>query len=299
LAVSGKVGSLQIWGCPELTDIRALANVTEIDVDFMLGHLSAFSSLDGVQNIRRIGWDLQLVALPKLTDLSSFSALREVGSVNVDSGTPVDLSALKLDTLGELALEGDVATLAGRVPPGTPRLEKLLVLDSPIADLRGLESIQTIGSIQIESTALRTLAGLEQLHSVISDFNLHAPNLQNVDALSSLATIGGMFRLDATQLESLHGLTALTQVGGTFALEHNSKLQSVDGAAALQSVQSLQIEDNPALTSLRGFSSLTQATGYTVQQNPQLPQCEANWLARRVAAMELPSGNGPPGMCAP
>lgn len=135
----------------------------------------------------------------------------------------------------------------------------LEIQQTPLTDLRGLESVETVeSSLWVEGNlALTSLAGLENLTRVGGLIISGNTALASLEGLSSLETIDEDAYISANDaLESLTGLTAL-QSAGSLEVRGNPKLVSLVGLEALSSVAAnLAILDNPELQSVDGLQSL-------------------------------------------
>jgi hypothetical protein len=84
----------------------------------------------------------------------------------------------------------------------------------------------------------------------------------------------------------------------TLLIANNPALENLDGLSGLTSVRGLlQVSTNTSLTSLRALTGLAAANSMTINGNRSLPECDVEWLAKRVK-LPTPSGqNGPMGAC--
>jgi hypothetical protein len=222
---------------------------------------------------------LMLMALPRLTSLSGLASLREIGDVTLYhcSGlTNVD------------GLENLQAVTA------------LTMVDAPhIQNLSGLANLERAdASLYLndvpELATLRGLAKLTQTKNVL---------INGLSSLKDLRGLEGIVELDGFEiaanaaLESFAGLENLVRAKNTILIANNMALSSLEGLSKLSTVQSLYLSANMSLSSLRGLSALSMASSLSIQGNRSLPECEVEWLAKRVNVPAARGQNGPPGSC--
>ena len=217
------------------------------------------------------------------------SALSQVGDASTESDglTISSCSGLRsLDGLGQLestpslSLEqnDNLETLAGMaltVPPNTlriranPRITTLAPVIPPGAWDANSIVLERMPGI----TSLQDFSGLRSVTSLMIS---ECDGLTDLTGLEQLKTALRIMIAQCAALTSMAGADNLTNVAGPLALW-----------------------TNPALTSLRPLAALERVGLLTLQNNAMLPQCEVDWLAKRLSK-EVPAGvNGPPGMCAP
>ena len=220
-----------------------------------------------------------------------------------------------------------VRSLAEAVPPGSWTAGEIMLSNMPgitsLADLKGLRGAGLELSIA-GCDGLTDLSGLEQV-TFIGAFMLQGnPNMQSLKGLDALEMIGDTAQINdmpslttlqglgrvtllqflqitgANALKNLQGLEGLESVPATVAISNNAGLVDLTGLDNLKIVGELQLNENPALTSLRKLSAITSTPArLSIGGNSVLPQCEVEWLAKRLNT-EVPAGtNGPPGMCEP
>ena len=123
--------------------------------------------------------------------------------------------------------------------------------------------------------------------------------LANLTGLSGVQQLNQLSVSGNASLKNLQGLALRTVA--ELGIDNNGALADLTGLETLTSVSStLSVQSNPSLISLRALSGLTSAGSMYVADNRRLPQCEVEWLAKRLnlpVSMDIP--NGPPGTCAP
>lgn len=185
-------------------------------------------------------------------------------------------------------------------------------------DLLALGRLTRVGgALQVSSTGLRTLDGLENLRSVGVAVRLRRnAELASIDGLSGLREVGSLTisdnpllpDLDALaqvivipgdvsvwscrDLYSLSGLQSLTFVGGSLSVRLNPSIVDL-GLHSLTTIrQALRITRNAALPSLNGLSGLRQVSGdVEIAENPSLRDVGAGIRLRGIGGSLRISGN--------
>ncbi len=150
-----------------------------------------------------------------------------------------------------------------------------------ITNLNGLSTLTTIGDgLSIENNnALTTLTGLENITSIIGDYDSLGQgiglnisdnnNLTTINAFSNLTLMEGNIHIENNpMLVSLIGLDGITEVNGSIRILDNANLNTLSG---LQNIVTLtgvgffqfgiRIENNDALLDLTGLDGLTTLNG--------------------------------------
>jgi hypothetical protein len=89
----------------------------------------------------------------------------------------------------------------------------------------------------------------------------------------------------------------LARANNTILIANNMALSSLEGLSNLSTVQSLYLSANVSLSSLRALAALSTASSLSIQGNRSLPECEVEWLAKRVNVPAARGQNGPAGSC--
>jgi hypothetical protein len=242
-------GSLDAFfasGCDEVTG--------NVDVNG-----TALSALRGLDNLRVVGGELEIVNNPALVDLSALSHLERVGAliVGADDALP------SLDGLESLTV-----------------VEGLLSLYSlpSLTNVRGLRNLRRVGDeigeesiIIIRNPQLTTLAGLEHLEVANYLTVEECPSLTSLDGLRNLRTVHHQVRLVDLGMLTL-GMASLEHAGGLLLRDNDSAtsisfpvLHTIDGG--------LLLNRHDALGGF-SFGALTTLTGdLTIQLNPMLSEC--------------------------
>ncbi len=148
--------------------------------------------------------------------------------------------------------------------PGCTEIEGGVIIlgyEGTINSLDGLNILTSIGGeLSIQSTALTSLSGLENLITIGDDLRIGIafngwgepnPNLTDISALENLTSIGQSLRIGWNEsLVSLSGLENVTYIGETLEISYNNSLTTLTGLENINanSIGILRIEGNELLT---------------------------------------------------
>lgn len=255
---------MYIFDNPSLTDISDLQALRHVGLVSIAG-CDALTDLTGLAGIVEPGWSLHLGGNAELSSLASLAGITGFsGSLEIGFNP-------KLADLGPLA---DILA---------PNMARLSISGLPLLpDLQGLESVETLGSLEIrDNPGLVDLSGLDGLSSVSADAWLVGnAKLASLDGLQALTEVGGLQIEGHPQLASLDGLQALAQAA-RLRLEDNPKLTSLTALESLNSIsEHLEIGycdamGNDALIDLHGLENLTTLGGLSLYQNDALQSLSA------------------------
>jgi hypothetical protein len=240
-----------------------------------------------------------------------------VGLEDVVATTQAEIEALR----GCRELQGSLTVRLNYDEPGSLSLEPLesleivrgeLWINGPVTTLEGLESLQQVGALQLNSLRVTDLAPLRALTRVQGDPTLRAfatggdgsirfencEGLIDLLGLENLTTWSRLSVESSNTLESLDGLQAPWHVDGLQlqalpSLNDVKALASVRevewmvvsgtglerfGALGLNTAGLLQISDNARLTDLDGFVALSSVEDLQIQNNDALVRIELSDL---------------------
>jgi len=127
------------------------------------------------------------------------------------------------------------------------------------ADLQSLKDFKNItGNLYIQSTKLKSLAGLENLTSIGGYLGIDGnASLISLNGLNNLASVGGYLSVyNNCILENLSGLDNIISIGG-LNIQNNASITSLYGIEKIISIGDLNIMNNTALTSLSSLENIT------------------------------------------
>ncbi len=216
----------------------------------IVGILPGSVTITGAADVAALAGTVSLIGdlrLSAAVDLSPLSSLRNVcGCLSVQAGSLDGLTSLR-EVGGPLVALGTATSLAGA-------------------------PLEQIASLDVRSTELVSLSGLEGIEAIAGDVAiLGASSLIDVTGLSQLRTIGGALLVrDNPRLASLDGLEALTAVGVDVQIMSNAELLNVAGLRGLESVPLVSIDLNPALLTIGGPWVIDAGTVLRIGTNTSL-----------------------------
>ncbi len=198
-----------------------------------------------------------LFALTALLALSANACSASTARVARSSEAPVQCPG------GVIHDDADLAHFAGC----TAVVGDLQIASSRLSDLEGLESIRSVSGALVvaDNPELSELSGLEQLGSVGRLSIQNNPELSDVSALSKLHMAPVVDVRGNPVLTTLSGLEGLVQVE-KLSLVNNGLFETA-GLSHLRQVGELTIANNPRLISLRGLNGLTRAKSVEIRNN--------------------------------
>ncbi len=199
-------GNLTIGGASQgslsdITDISGL-QLTSIGGSLRIQHNPMLASLDGLDMLTSVTAGLVIFNNDLLTDLTGLDALTFIGK---------NLTITSNDALTSLTGLNALTNVVSINISFNPML----------ASLTGLEGITSIpGFLNIESNGITSMAGLDNLEFIGSDFDItNNINLLSLDGLENLMAIQGSFRMFGNiQLTSIEGLVSLVDICGQFQM---------------------------------------------------------------------------------
>eukprot|EP01130_Rhizamoeba_saxonica_P015170 TRINITY_DN6756_c0_g1_i2.p1 TRINITY_DN6756_c0_g1~~TRINITY_DN6756_c0_g1_i2.p1 ORF type:complete len:773 (+),score=128.13 TRINITY_DN6756_c0_g1_i2:276-2321(+) len=160
-----------------LVSLEGLDSLFEITDSLQISENNALENVIGLPNLSILG-KLQILSNLILKSLSGLSHITKIlGDVEIqDNG---NLTSIDLDNLSEI----------GR---------KLTISNNGLKSLSGLNSLQRVGGIDIYSSDLDNLYGLNNLKTVSEDFLISQESALNISAIQNLYFIGGKLAISNT-----------------------------------------------------------------------------------------------------
>ena len=139
-------------------------------------------------------------------------------------------------------------------------LGALKIQGTDLENLEGLESITSVGSLEIDSNRfLKNTEGLNNLAIINGDFIIIGNALLEEISPFKVKKINGFFGLRSNPLlKDLKGLQHITNIDGLFYLDYNHSLTNLDGLKNLSYVYSVIIAGNNSLINLDGLNNLAR-----------------------------------------
>lgn len=269
-----------------ITDISGLSSLKYITGDLDIFNNSIIS-LNGLQNITKIGGSLFLNFNEELTEINALSNLTTLGEKLVISSSE---SLLNIDGLIGLTKINDDLSIGVDAGPGALGVPNL-------AHLNGLSNITTVGgNLQISGTNIIDLQSLANITAINKDITISFnESLENLTGLEAITAVGGSFLVSNNQnIKEINALSNLQEIGAVLQIASNPELIHINGLSSLISVgNAIVMFSNNSLTSLGnafenlerasnislsygafesidGFNNLTSADYIDVQNNLQL-----------------------------
>lgn len=160
----------------------------------------------------------------------------------------------------------------------------------PVACTKGTYSGDVTVTSQAALAALAGYAAIDGNVHIGSDAEATTPDVRTLQPLRCLQTISGELTLQGNpELLDLQGLEQLTQVAA-LRVTDNEVLGQLYGPRSLAVAGLLLVRANPSLRDLAG--GITSAGALVVEENPELPDCQAQLLAEALGVACTCSGNG-------
>jgi hypothetical protein len=146
----------------------------------------------------------------------------------------------------------------------------LEIFSTMLLSLNGLESLAVVGgNLRINAEKLQNLQGLSGLTHVDKGFEIYANTLTNLDGLSSLTYVGHL-TIQCEDLEEFSGLGSNLTVNNTLSITQNSQITSLAGLDGVVSVQTLNITNANQLASLNGLVNISVIKSLSMNSTPAL-----------------------------
>ncbi len=294
-------GSLFLDGISGLKDLTAFSSLKKVTGAVLIAHDSDLLSVQGMENLETIGWDLQISENINLRTITAFDKLTSTGGIEI-LGNPrltrvvfnkVNKATKFLEFLNNQELQSitgmnGVTSTGFFIVSGNPALKKIDAFKNLKTVTRNfffdhndlltnldwagqIQSVTGLASID-DNPLLLNLDGLKNLETVgaglLVSFN---PKLQNLDGLQKLRAVGGGMVIQVNPaLEDLQGLHSLNTVKDNFTIIGNNRISRLDGLENLRSVYRLSITYNDSLynfCALKGLLMLGTVDTLTIQGN--------------------------------
>jgi hypothetical protein len=171
----------------------------------------------------------------------------------------------------------------------------LHVENSGATDLTELGGLRTVeGTLFISGNSeLRSLHGLERLHSAREVVIVNNPNLRDLSALNDLEHVERISIAHNGRLEVIAGLDGIETLQ-TLMIMHNG-VTRVSGLNGLVSAGDVAVTGNDRLIYMTGLKQLGFVENLTLEQNPRLAPTPGMFSSLKHVAAKL-SVSGCPGV---
>ncbi len=274
----------------------AFSNLSEIEGSLLLQG-SGIGTLEGWENIQRIGRDLQIIET-SITDLTGLSNLEQIdnnlsieknanltGFSGLDMLHTVNRSLQIIENINLLNLTGleelrDIGIL-GEEQSSSLSIQGNTVLSS----LQGLHNIRNVnGSVNIvDNDELINLSGLDGLYYVGQKLSIRGnEKLVNLEGLSNLTLFSddnfsinthGLSVVANPNLVSLYGIGEIIEMDDLIDISNNANLTELNAFHNMEYLGDLQVYGNPKMNRLSAFESLVEINNdMELFSNPVLQQ---------------------------
>ncbi|MBD1872113.1 leucine-rich repeat domain-containing protein [Nodosilinea sp. FACHB-131] len=248
-----QTGKLPDWNFRRLSDVSALANLTNLtSLNLGFTRVSDVSALANLTNLTSLS-----LRYTQVSDVSALANLTNLTSLKLGSTRVSDASALaNLINLTSLDLwytwVRDVSALANLT-----NLTSLDLCYTQVSDVSALVNLTNLTSLDLGSTQVSDVSALVNLTNLTS-LSLGETQVSDVSALANLTnltslSLGETQVSDVSALANLTNLTSLqlwaTQVSDVSALANLTSLTSLN-------LRSTQVSDVTALANLTNLTSL-------------------------------------------
>jgi Secretion system C-terminal sorting domain len=260
-----------------ITNLNGLAGITHAgDFYIMKTDISDFSGLENLLSTEHMSLGFN----ENIQDLSGLSSLQSVEEINIWYNS----NMTSLNGAGNLN--------------SVIRLN--LFQNYSLQDISELSDLQSLTSLSIAGNGLTSLAGLENIQTIVEDIFISNEAVSNFNDLSSLTSFSGSLYLwnnyelvdlsifndivsvndlilvECPLLSDLSGLQNIQTVNGIFRLGFNPSLTDLSAFSNISSVGTLDIYENQSLASLVGLENLTSVTETVyILDNPSLNDISA------------------------
>ena len=218
---------------PAFTSLEGLSNLIRVGGDLLIGKfgqpIDFLTSLHGLENLTDVGGTLYIGGHRSLMNLDGLQDLRNVSG---------DLSISRNPSLATTEGMNSLADVGGDIFVNTcPALRDLQALRH-IKRAKGTVLLGNVGSdLSVGMRSLVNFSGLDSLQEVAGGLGFsHLPALESFAGLNGLKKVGGDVSITRVATTNLEGLESLTHVGGTVRISQNDNLEHLDGLNQLAAV---------------------------------------------------------------
>lgn len=253
----------------DIVNLEYLSRLTSVEGRLQISHID-ISSFKGLHNLESAS-EVEIRFLPSIENLEYLDKL-----------TTSHLELIYLESLASLEGMNSMES----------HMDMLEIAICPLlTDLRGMEFLQTAGTIRFTGVGLDSYLGLDNLREVYGSFESGATwQLRNLAGLSSLRFVDHSFLIEAGEFfEGFEGLTSapqvrtlsvfmtgLSDVKGLAAfgkienlwLGHNFRLTSLEGLDEANGLKFLGLEGNEVLTDLSALSTASTLEEFSISRMP-------------------------------
>lgn len=272
-------GGLFVQQTGQIADLSFLRGLREVGGYVAITDNDALGSVDGLDDLERIGEWLVIEGNARLERIRMASLQRVEGNLHIFGNPEQELSQVRPDFVIDLPALRFVG-------------QSLLIAGNDAVGIDSAGQVARRGLVEASMPLLETVRA-----SVFIENN---DELKSMD-LSSLEQIGGDFLLRYNQELVALEAPSLQAVPGTLEIRRNAALVSIS-MAALATLGRLIISEHAVLETIAGFGAVGPTVSLVeITDNRRLPTCEALAVVDAIGRADILqvdiSGNDDAGAC--
>ena len=225
-------GTLRIVddGTDPITDLSALAGLTEVTGRLLIQNNFSLTSLAGLESLTTVGGDFDIADNNALSDLSALDNLvTVVGSFVITDIVSQDISLSSLQSVGGILRMincDDLLDISGFNALTSVGALSLSFNDA-LLDISGFQNLTTINDdmLLVNNDAIQDITGFGSVSVVQGEFILWAGFWVNgFPILGQDIDVAGNFNIVFTGLTDLQNLDIINSIGGDLSIRNNSFL---------------------------------------------------------------------------
>jgi len=222
-------------------------------------HIEANPQLRSLEGLHR----LELVSQLKIYRNRRLKDLRGLDSTVFDAQNRTRIEIVRNDSLESFKGLENATALLSLYLRSNPRLMQW----------KGLENLQSVGTMEIIFTPISSFHGLNKLESIEQLIlkHTHFDSLKGAPKWKSLSALYIDFE---EGLEDLRGLEQLVDPPRYIDINHATNLRTLHGLEHVQYLDYLRLSDNPLLQNMRGLRRLHTVGQFVIASNDQLQNFE-------------------------
>lgn len=269
-------GTLTIgWPNKVVQSLSGLSQLEEVVGNLTIGRsfytTTSFSNLGGLQNIKKVGGDLNIIHNTELSDISALDNLDSIGknleisqNESLSNCTAISICDFIDNPTGSIDIHSNKTGCNNIIEVASGCNIELECL--PYGNYYLVNQMQ-VDSFQSDFPNCGVIHG---------DLNINGSDINNLEGLSHIISIEGSLKVMNTSVLDLQGLRNLESIGGYLFVTGNHQITNLEGFDNLAVVnKAVRVEDNNSLLNLVGFQSLT-TVGYDfyIRSNSSLKSVE-------------------------
>lgn len=180
-----KIGTIEIYECPNLNNLTGIENVQEID-NLSVQFCNNFNSVEGFK-LNSIGdFVLAQTSITSLQGLESLKFVEGSFALNFNEKLENTIGLENIEEIKDLWIDGNSNLNSINAFENLTNLNLLFILNNrSLKNLNGFNSLETINQLGIKDSSLENLSGLNNLKQINNRFLAsHNPNLNDYCSLT-------------------------------------------------------------------------------------------------------------------